>query len=199
MNRQRRCYCLAALLLTLLCCGYVRADAYDPPPTYYNAATGTGTTLKSQLNGIIKVETPMSYDAARSSLQVTDADPNAPGHMLTVYDRTSLNVAAINPNGSIPGWDSGTTWNREHTWPQSRGIVNTSIPDGSDLFELRPALTANNGDRGNLNYGGAYGAQPAGVVNDGGSKYYPGNADAGMIARGVLHGRALRRHGSKYD
>lgn len=139
----------------------------------------------------------MSYDAARSSLQVTDADPNNPGHMLTVYDRTSLNVAAINPNGPIPGWDSGATWNREHTWPQSRGIANTSPPDGTDLFELRPALTANNGDRGNLNYGGAYGAQPAGVVTDGGSsKWYPGDADAGMIAREQFY-MAVRYDGTE--
>ena len=127
---KRPRFCFFALFLAVVAKGGERvvADAYDPPPTYYNNATGTGATLKSQLNSIIKVETPMSYDAARSSLQVTDADPNAPGHMLTVYDRTSFNVAAINPNGSIPGWDSGTTWNREHTWPQSRGIVDTKQP-----------------------------------------------------------------------
>ena len=46
--------------------------------------------------------------------------------------------------------------------------VNTSPPDGSDLFELRPALTANNGDRGNLNYGGAFGAnQPEWLLTAG--------------------------------
>ncbi|HEX3599261.1 MAG TPA: endonuclease, partial [Lacipirellulaceae bacterium] len=77
------------------------------------------------------------------------------------------------------------------------GIVNTSIPDGSDLFELRPSLTASNGDRGNLNYGGAYGAQPAGVVTDGGSsKWYPGDADAGMIAREEFY-MAVRYDGTE--
>ena len=61
-------------------------------------------------------------------------------------------------------------------------------------------LTANNGDRGNLNYGGAYGAQAAGIVSDGGLQILPGDADAGMIAReAVLHGGALRWHGGKYD
>jgi len=195
--QQRRCTSWVVLLLIGVWHCTAHADAYDPPPTYYNAATGTGATLKSQLNSIIKVETAMSYDAARSSLQITDADPNNPGHMLTVYDRTSLNVAAINPSGPIPGWDSGTTWNREHTWPQSRGIANTSAPDGSDLFALRPALTANNGDRGNLNFGGAYGAQAAGVVTDGGSsKWYPGDADAGMIAREEFY-MAVRYDGTE--
>ena len=33
---------------------YKLADANDPPPTYYSAATGTGATLKSQLDTIIK-------------------------------------------------------------------------------------------------------------------------------------------------
>ena len=101
----------------------LRHTTYDPPASYYNTATGTGATLKQQLHDIIDNHTVLSYDSAHGPhLQVTDADPNQPGHMLTVYDRTSLNVAAINPGGSIPGWDSGTTWNREHTWPQSRGV-----------------------------------------------------------------------------
>jgi outer membrane protein assembly factor BamB len=166
------------------------ADANDPPPTYYNAATGTGATLKSQLNTIIKTGyTALSYDSARSNLQITDADPNNPGHMLSVYDRTSINVAAINPGGSIPGWDGGVTWNREHTWPQSRGIVNTSSPDGSDLFELRPASSSQNGSRGNNNYGGAFGARTStgglfgNLTDNGHTVWYPGDADAGMIAR----------------
>jgi endonuclease I len=168
------------------------ADAYDPPSGYYTTATGTGATLKQQLHVLIDavddpgvsdvVETPMSYDAARSSLQVTDADVAHANHIITVYDRTSLDVSSFNTSG-IPGWDGGTTWNREHTWPRSRGI-GSSGRDDSDLFNLRPALTANNGDRGDLNYGGAFGAQSWGTVTDGGQTYwYPGNADAGMIAR----------------
>ena len=130
---------------------------------YYDYASGfTGTTLKLHLHAIIDavddgaidntvevIEIPQSYDSARSSLQVTDADPNQAGHMLTVYDRTSLDMSTIgpiNPGTNIPGWDDGHTWNREHTWPRSRG-VGSSGRDDSDLFDIRPALTANNGDR----------------------------------------------------
>jgi endonuclease I len=116
--------------------------------------------------------------------------------MLSVYDRASINVAAINPGGSIPGWDSGATWNREHTWPQSRGITSTSIPDGTDLFELRPVSSSENGSRSNLNYGGAFG-QPFGRVTDNGATYwYPGDADAGMIAREEFY-MAVRYDGSE--
>jgi len=160
------------------------ADPYDPPPTYYNAATGTGATLKSQLHTIVKTgAVALSYDSARSNLQITDADPNNPGHMLSVYDRASINVAAINPGGTIPGWDSGATWNREHTWPQSRGITSTNPPDGTDLFELRPSSSSENGSRSNLNFGGAYGQTFGRVIDNGVTVWYPGDADAGMIAR----------------
>jgi endonuclease I len=158
------------------------ADPYDAPANYYNTATGTGAILKAQLNNIIDGHTVLSYDSARSSLQVTDADPNDPGNMLLVYNRASLDVAAINPGGSIPGWDSGVSWNREHTWPDSRGL-GSSGPDYSDLHHLRPSDPGINSARGNKNFGGAYGAQPYGAVNDGGAMWYPGDSDAGMIAR----------------
>ncbi len=181
MTRQRR-YCFCAILTAIGLFGrFSFADAYDPPANYYSSATGTGATLKQQLNDIIDNHTVLSYGAARANLQISDADPAHPGHIITVYDRTSLDVSSFNTSG-IPGWDPNV-WNREHTWPRSRGI-GSSGPDDSDMFELRPALLANNGDRGDLNFGGAFGAQSWGTVNDGGQTYwYPGDADAGMIAR----------------
>lgn len=159
------------------------ADEFDPPATYYNSATGTGATLKQQLNDIIDGHTTFSYNSARSILQITDADPNNPGHILLVYNRVSLNVAAIDPDGPIPGWDGGSSWNREHVWPISRGLNSEAIPDGSDLFNLRPSNPSINTSRNNLNFGGAYDAQSYGSVADGGTKWYPGNSDAGMVAR----------------
>lgn len=158
------------------------AGPYDAPAGYYSTATGTGTTLKSQLHNIIDGHTIRSYGDARTILQDTDADPNNPGRILLVYDRTSLNVAAINPGGSIPGWDSGVSWNREHTWPRSRN-VGTSGADNSDLHQLRPSDNGINNSRGNLNFGGEFGQQGFGIVSDGGTYWYPGDEDAGMIAR----------------
>ena len=122
--RHRRYYCWAIVFLCGLGGRLAFADAFDPPPTYYNAATGTGATLKSQLHTIIKTgAVTLSYDSARQNLQITDADPAQPGHMLTVYDRQSLDLSTFGPASTgIPGWDNGVTWNREHTWPQSRGV-----------------------------------------------------------------------------
>ena len=159
------------------------AGPYDAPANYYDTATGTGNTLKSQLHNIIDGHSVRSYGDARSILQITDQDPNDPDRVILVYDRVSINVSVINPNGSIPGWDSAATWNREHTWPRSRG-VNSSGPDDSDLHQLRPSTTQVNSARGNLNFGGEFGAQGFGTVVDQGSlKWYPGDADAGLIAR----------------
>jgi endonuclease I len=168
----------ATFLVLVAVSATARAQSYDPPATYYNTATGTGATLKQQLNDIIDAHDQTSYDDARQILGDTDRDPNNANNLLTVYDRTSISKTwSTNP----------LIWNREHTWPQSRG-TNSGLGH-SDLFNLRPALVENNGDRGNLNYGGAFGSnggQP-GVVSDGGSFFYPGNVEAGVVARQSFH------------
>lgn len=173
-----------------------QGDLFDPPASYYNSATGTGTTLKGQLHDIIDNHTEFSYNALRTILQVTDQDPSDPDRMILVYNRESLDVSAINPTSSIPGWDFGVSWNREHTWPRSRG-VDSSGPDNSDLHQLRPSRNNINSDRGSLNFGGAFGTNNGnfGVVSDGGTVWYPGDADAGMIARHQFY-MAVRYDGS---
>lgn len=174
---------------------HAEGGPFDAPAGYYSTATGTGPTLKNQLHAIIDDHRFFSYGDARSILQVTDQDPNDPDRMLLVYDRTSLDVSAINPTGSIPGWDFGVSWNREHTWPRSRG-VGSSGDDNSDLHQLRPSDNSINNSRGNLNFGGEFGAQSFGIVSDvGGSYWYPGDADAGMIARQEFY-MAVRYDGS---
>jgi hypothetical protein len=100
MGRLRRSLLLLAILA--LSARLCFADSYDPPTHYYDPAIGTGAALTSQLHAIISpsVSNPLpvtarNYDSARSSLQLTDADPNIPGNMLTVYDRASIDLAAI--------------------------------------------------------------------------------------------------------
>src|SRR3954447_16022302 len=178
--RQRRTT-LALFFLLALLGRFVIADAYDPPASYYNAAVGTGTTLKSQLHTIITTgDTSRTYDQLRSDLQVTDADPNDPTKIRVVYNNGVTITKVTSGTTGIPGWDNGVTWNREHTWPQNRGVESTSGPDGSDMFHLFPAKNSDNSSRQDLNYGGVYGQQNRGIVSDGGSKYYPGDADVGL-------------------
>ena len=49
-----------------------------------------------------------------------------------------------------PNWDSGATWNREHTWPNSKGMDGS---DEDDIMMLRPASSSVNSSRGNNAYG----------------------------------------------
>jgi endonuclease I len=129
------------------------SDLFSPPADYYLTATGTGATLKSQLhniisknywNGFLNSSTHMvrSYDAAKSGLQVTDLDVNNANNLILIYTGVSVPKS----------WDSGATWNREHSWPDSRGI-NGTLPAYSDMHHLRPCNPSINGSRSNKPYG----------------------------------------------
>jgi len=175
-------YCkllLVQLLLLLVAVAPAPADAYDPPAGFYNAATGQGATLKSQLTTIMSTGHILrTYGDFRFASALFDADPNQPGNILLVYNRASVNAA----------WDSGITWNREHVWPQSLQsgeASNNTTGSLGDHHALRPANPSINTSRGNKPFGnldssGTFGAQTGGT-------YYPGDADAGDIARSLFY------------
>lgn len=170
---------LAALTLTLAAGGIAGADAYSPPADYYDTATGTGATLKSQLHIIISRDywTPgstthrvLSYTAqapiAMAVAQRPSDDPSYP-HQLLLY------------TGQLwqKNWDAGATWNREHSWPQSRGVGNVG-PDFSDVHHLKSAATSVNSARSNKPYG------------TGGTEWDPnalGGHDRGECARAMFY------------
>ena len=83
-----------------------------------------------------------SYDGLRYAYKSVDRDLNTTGNIISYYDGSSF--AAV--------WDKGATWNREHTWPQSKG-ANKDIPMGHDMQSVRPAKTDINEERGSTAYG----------------------------------------------
>lgn len=194
----------------------VLAD-YDAPAAYYGGALNpdgsvkVGLTLKSALHDIISTGVvQISYDNARKALQVIDEDVANAEHMILFYDNTSLDLSLINPGGTntgsnIKGWDLGLSWQREHTWPQSRqvstaGATTSSGPDYSDLHMLRPA-GASNQDRSSLNYGGSSSntpnpSGPGQTVVGGVTYWYAGDAHKGDAARGSFYA-AVRYDGSQ--
>jgi len=136
----------------LIACAGAHGDIYDPPAGYYDTATGTGTTLKGQLYSIISknywtggATRVLSYTGqTRFALAIgsrQSANPSDPWQVM-MYDGVLHSKV----------WDSGATWNTEHTWPRSRG-VGSSGPDDADCHMLRPTLSASNGERGNNPYG----------------------------------------------
>jgi len=117
------------------------AVSYDG---YYEGAdTLVGDNLVSFLNTIINTGfSGVTYGEARYILDETDRDPNNSSNLILVYEGTSVNSA----------WDSGSTWNREHVWPQSKlGVSanNGTVNIASDLQNLKPADPGENSSRSN--------------------------------------------------
>jgi endonuclease I len=104
------------------------------------ALTTDGTYLAERL--------PTDYGHARYILDDADRDPNNPNNVILVYSQTSVSGV----------WDGGSTWNREHVWPQSLmspnlNTNNDSRHKGADLQNLKPANPSDNSSRGNKYYG----------------------------------------------
>ncbi len=83
-----------------------------------------------------------SYDATRPLFQYTDCQNSG---------KTSNKISSFYSGKAIgPAWDSGATWNREHTWPDSKGNKGR---DADDIMMLRPSAKSENSSRGNQAYG----------------------------------------------
>ena len=89
---------------------------------------------------------PTSYDGTRDLYKYTDCENNGtPSTISSFYSGKAIG----------PAWDSGNTWNREHTWPKSKSNSesNGSTGRNTDIMMLRPTATSENGSRGNKAYG----------------------------------------------
>lgn len=86
-----------------------------------------------------------SYDALKEQYVNVDKDLNRADnedYILDAYDGARINGT----------WDGGNTYDREHTWPQSKGS-DKGIPMGYDMHCVRPLHPGVNSKRGNLGYG----------------------------------------------
>lgn len=160
--------------------GLASVAAAQIPAGYYDGATGTGATLKSQLSTIMSTgHIQRAYGDFRFSAAITDRDPSNPNNVLLVYNRATSS-SNWNPNSS-----SG--WNREHTWPQSRqpgSASNSTRGNLGDPHALRPSNGAVNSQRGNDPFGNPTSSGTNGSV---GSNYFPGDADKGDTARQLFY------------
>ena len=81
-----------------------------------------------------------SYDETRYQYCYTDCERGG-GAISCFYTKKAIG----------PAWDAGKTWNREHTWPNSKG--NASGNGENDIMMLRPTDSKTNSGRGNKAYG----------------------------------------------
>lgn len=119
--------------------------------TYTKMISQTGNTLFGTINTLMgntcKNGTGFSYNKLRDQYINVDRDLNNSSNIIGYYDGSSFSGT----------WDNGETWNREHTWPQSKfggsNSSGTSLPIGYDMQSVRPASTKVNSSRGNTAYG----------------------------------------------
>lgn len=109
-----------------------------------NTASVPSSALYSALNQLMADahKNVTSYDATREMYQFTDCQASG---------KDSAKISAFYSGTAIgPAWDSGSTWNREHVWPNSKG---GSGDNEDDIMMLRPETSSNNSSRGNKAYG----------------------------------------------
>jgi len=120
------------------------------PAGYYNTATGTGYTLKTQLFKIIGTHTDITY-AGLWDLYPT-SDKKADG---TVWDIYSNCPFTFGKSGNQDQGTGGTSecqfYNREHTFPKN--WFSSATPMYTDAFHIMPTDKKDNGLRGNYSYG----------------------------------------------
>lgn len=120
---------------------------YTGTYSYSNLSALSGNDLFGALNTLMGNtsrigNSSFSYNSLRDQYKNVDKDLNRSGYIIGYYNGASFSGV----------WDSGKTWNREHTWPQSKG-ADKSIPMGHDMQSVRPTHTSVNSSRGNDAYG----------------------------------------------
>lgn len=97
-----------------------------------------GVSFRNSLAKLIKQtgNKTISYKSNNEVLKKSDASPTHSGAIVPFYHRDT---------------DYTTSWNKEHTWPNSRGAGESG--PGSDPHMLRPTLSSENSSRGNSFYG----------------------------------------------
>ncbi|HNX16634.1 MAG TPA: Ig-like domain-containing protein, partial [Bacilli bacterium] len=143
-----------------------RSDASEPAHAYYSpsttytngdgatyysgiSGTATGTTLLSALQSLNSSKrqktigyTAMGTSASSSPYVYTDYDPNG-----TTYTDSNNQIYGASIL-SFYSKTSVTSFNKEHTWPNSHG--GSAVE--ADIHMPRPTITAENSNRGNSFY-----------------------------------------------
>ena len=155
---------------------------------YQGVDTTDATTLRTTVHNIIKVAFTFNYSSAGNvndtwhMLSLADEDP-----LTDVDPNISENIIMVYKNNSLPYVGGGVqTYNREHTWPQSRGFSSGSLGSNNsartDGHHLMMSDAIYNNDRGNKYFDNCNASCTERVSTayngiGGGSGTYPGNSN----------------------
>ncbi len=120
-------------------------------PLFNNLATETAVKHTNYLS-----YTPGIWEASK----ITDQDPANPNNVLLIYGFNDVDNNYITDrtrSNTRSGGNTGTDWNREHTFPNSLANPKLSstgrnVPPYADAHNLRPSDVKMNSNRGNLKY-----------------------------------------------
>jgi len=115
------------------------------------------SALYQELNELVTNNQTMitSYSDTKELFQFTDCQGSG---------ISSSKISSFYSGKEIgPSWDG--TWNREHTWPNSKGDANGQGED--DIMMLRPTSTSENSSRSNKAYGESAGFYHPNSESDG--------------------------------
>ena len=120
---------------------------YTGTYAYSTLITLSGDELFGRLNQLMGNTCKLDawnkdYGDLRYAYVDVDRDLNRSGYIIGYYDGKQLDG----------DWGSG--WNREHTWPQSKGAKKETTM-GHDMQSVRPTNESVNSSRGNTAYGEA--------------------------------------------
>jgi endonuclease I len=157
---MKKIYSLMAVFITATISAQI-------PSGYYNTATGTGYTLKTQLRKIInnvndglpneRIANDQGYNALDGLYSLSDRDIyyENDNTILDMYSERPTSADAYNytyPNNQCGNYNSeGDCYNKEHVIPQS--VFNDATPMRSDAHEVVPTDGRVNGFRSNYPFG----------------------------------------------
>jgi M6 family metalloprotease-like protein len=132
------------------------ASSTNLPAGYYSSASGSGTTLRDNLEAIIDGHTIVGYDNLWTAFEDTDVLPN--GYVWDMYsdkggcvDNDYYYTHITDKDNGTLGSAEGDWYNREHSFPAS--WFGSASPTYSDLFHLYPTDKYVNNQRSNNEFG----------------------------------------------
>lgn len=169
---------------------YIEGVTPSVDDSYYSSAFGkSGSSLLNSLKSIVGGSISRSYDWSR--FEKVDEDPNNSSNVFCIYSRTSYGKSA-HVNGA-------NTWNREHTYPQSK--ISKDAAKDSILIFADDWKT--NGARSNYVFGEVAHNSSTAVKDSAnrvtanyrqGSTFEPCDAAKGEVARATLYTYVVYGH-----
>ena len=162
--------------------------------TYANLITLTNDALFGRINTLMGntclLKSGYSYEKLKDAYKTVDRDLNTSGYIIGYYNGASIHGDWVS---------GGTTWNREHTWPQSKGA--RTGPISYDMQSVRPAQSNINSSRGNKGYGESgsyYDPNEIAISKD---NYNPSNLGSyrGDCARVIMYDYLVYGHAGGYQ